>query len=185
MPVLTSAKRHSLERDGSLIDAVAEFQIVGRRHRFEYLEQMARDRHLAHRIGDLAVLDPEAGCAATVVAGYAIDAGADQVGDVEPLLDVRDQFGRCRLAGLEVEIIRSGRGRRRYAAMGVAGGDQPEFARGGAVQQPRRQHALIDNGELPDLDALGVEGLRAQAANAQGIVDDAYVLRKQLLAETV
>src|ERR1700676_4244008 len=64
-------------------------------------------------------------------------------------------------AGFQMQIIRPGRWRGRNAAVGVAGRDQPEFARGGAVQQPRRQHALIDDRELLGLDALGGEKLRA------------------------
>src|ERR1700722_7504281 len=69
--------------------------------------------------------------------------------------------------------------------MGVAGRGQSEFARGRAIQQPRCQHALIDDGELLDLYAFGVERLRAQSAHPQRIVDDADILGKQLLAETV
>src|SRR5471030_1141825 len=78
LSALASAKRQSLDPHRRRIDAVTKFQIVGRHHRFEYFEQMARDRHLAHRIGDLAVLDPETGGAAAVVAGHAVDAGTDQ-----------------------------------------------------------------------------------------------------------
>src|SRR4051794_26724457 len=100
--VSASAKRQSLDAHGRRIDAVAEFQIVGRRHRLEYRQQVAGDRHLAHRIGDLAVLDPEAGGAAAVVAGDTVYAGADQVGDVEALLDVGDQFRRRRLTRLQM-----------------------------------------------------------------------------------
>src|ERR1700739_4970705 len=59
--VSASAKRQSLDAQCRGVDAVAELKVVGRNHRLENLEQMARDRHLAHRIGDLAVLDPEAG----------------------------------------------------------------------------------------------------------------------------
>src|SRR5450631_2097259 len=61
LPALTSPKRQALDADRRRVDPVAKFQVVGRNHRFEDLEQMARNRHLAHRIGDLAVLDPEAG----------------------------------------------------------------------------------------------------------------------------
>src|SRR5436305_4862292 len=99
---LTSAKRQALDAQRRRVDAVAEFQIVGRHQRLEHLEQMARDRYLADRIGNLAVLDPEAGGAAAIVAGHAVDAGTDQVGDVKALLDIGDQRGRRRLAGLEM-----------------------------------------------------------------------------------
>src|ERR1700755_2380856 len=100
-----SAKRQSLDAQGRRIDAVAERQIVGGDERLEHLEQVARDRHLAAGIGDLAVLDPEAGGAAAVVTGDAVDTGPDQVGDVETLLDVVDQRFRRHLAGLEAQIV--------------------------------------------------------------------------------
>src|SRR3954463_2143144 len=69
----TSAKRQTLDAHRRRIDAVAELEIVRRLHRLEYLEQMAGDRHLAHGISELAVLDPEAGGAAAVVASHAVD----------------------------------------------------------------------------------------------------------------
>src|SRR5437660_148636 len=71
------------------------------------------------------------------------------------------------------------------AQMGMSCGDQPEFARGGAIEQPRGQYPLVDQRDLLHAYALGVEGLRAQAAHPQGIVDDADVLREQLLAHPV
>src|SRR3954466_5928560 len=51
--VSASAKRQALDAHGRRIDAVTEFQIVGRRQRLEDRQEMARDRHLADRIGDL------------------------------------------------------------------------------------------------------------------------------------
>src|SRR3954452_3858974 len=99
-----SAKRQTLDAHRRRIDAVAELEIVRGLHRLEDLEQMAGDRDLTHGIGELAVLDPEAGGAAAVVAGDAIDPGADQVGDVKALLDIGDQLGRRRRAGLEMQI---------------------------------------------------------------------------------
>src|ERR1700759_5730957 len=79
----TSAPRQSHDAQRRRVDAVAELQVVGGHERLEHLEQMACDRDLADGIGDLAVLDREAGGAAAVVAGDTIDAGADQIGDVE------------------------------------------------------------------------------------------------------
>src|SRR5258708_11621011 len=114
---LASAKRQSLDAYRRRIDAVAEFQIVGGDHRLEDLEQMALDRHLAHGIGELAVLDPEAGGAAAVIAGDAADAGADQIGDVKALLDVAHPLGRRRLACFEMQIVASRRGRGGDAAV--------------------------------------------------------------------
>src|SRR3954467_4772190 len=65
---LASAKRQSLDAHRRRIDAIAEFQIVGRHHRLEDLEQMTGDGDLADRIADLAILDPEAGSTAAIVA---------------------------------------------------------------------------------------------------------------------
>src|ERR1044072_805832 len=76
----TSAKRQALDAHRRRIDAVAEFEIVRRLHRLEDLEQVAGDRPLADGIGDLAVLDPEAGGAAAVVAGDGVDARAGPAG---------------------------------------------------------------------------------------------------------
>src|SRR5439155_16773786 len=114
--ISASAKRQALDAQRRRVDAVSEFQIVGGNQRFEHWQQMARDRHLADGISDLAVLDPESGGAAAVIAGHPVDAGADQVGDVKTLLDVGDQLLRRHLAGLEVQIIRSRRRRGRDAA---------------------------------------------------------------------
>src|SRR6266540_5553345 len=58
-----------LHPDGRRIGAVAELKVVCGVKGAEHLEQVARDRHPAHRIGELALLDPEAGGAAAVVAG--------------------------------------------------------------------------------------------------------------------
>src|SRR5829696_9065385 len=92
--VSASAKRQALDAQRRRVDAVAEFQIVSGNERFEHRQQMARDRHLADGVSDLAILDPEAGGAAAVIAGHAVDAGADQVGDVKALLDIGDQLLR-------------------------------------------------------------------------------------------
>ena len=63
----------------------------------EHVLEIARDGDFRNRKGDLAILDPEAGGAAAVIAGHAIDAHAHQFGDIEALFDVGDQFfGRKR-----------------------------------------------------------------------------------------
>src|SRR5260221_4174123 len=95
--VSASAKRQTLDAQRRRVDAGAEFQIVGGDQRFEHRQQMALDRYFADRVGDLAVLDPEAGRAAAVIAGHAIDAGADQIGDIKALFDVGDQLFRRHL----------------------------------------------------------------------------------------
>src|SRR5947209_2112170 len=93
VPLLTSANRQFLDPHRRSIHPKTKFQVVGRRQPFEHLKQMARNRDLADRVGDLAVLDPESGCATTIVASHAVDARANQVGDVEPLFDIGNQLG--------------------------------------------------------------------------------------------
>src|SRR6187455_2949122 len=98
---------------------------------------MPRNGHFAHWIAALAALDPEAGRPAAVVACDDIRARADQVGDIEALLDVADQRLRAHIPCFEIQIGRSRRWRRRNAARRMPGGLQAELARGGAVEQPR------------------------------------------------
>src|SRR5215472_1697478 len=81
----------ALDTNGRRVGAIAKGEIVGRGQRPEHLQQMTGDRHLTHRVGQLTVLDPKPGGAATVVAGHDIGAHADQIGDVQALGDVRDQ----------------------------------------------------------------------------------------------
>src|SRR5208282_2703849 len=61
---------------GRRVGGAFELQVVGRRHVEEHVLEVARHRDAAHRPAELAVLDPEARCTATVVAGDAVDAEA-------------------------------------------------------------------------------------------------------------
>ena len=88
-------------------------------------------------------------------------------------------------AGLEMQIGRPGRRRRGDAALRVAGRGQAEFARGGAIEDPGAQAAVVDQRQLLAGDAFAVEGMRAQAALAQRIVDDADAVGEQFLAHLV
>src|ERR1700733_1900531 len=69
--------------------------------------------------------------------------------------------------------------------MRVASGRELEFARGRAIQKPGGQNALIDERELLDANALGVERLRAQSPSAQRIIDDADIASEELLAQAI
>src|SRR5579872_1736051 len=109
------------------IGAIAEAEIVGRRQAAEHFQEVAGNRHFADRIGARAVLDPEPGSAAAVIAGDLIDAHADQVGDIEAVLDVGDELLRAQRAGREMQVARPGRRRRGDAALGMAGGLEAEF----------------------------------------------------------
>ena len=110
------------------VGAVAEFQVAGRRQAAEHVLEVAGDGDFRNRKGDLAILDPEAGGAAAVIAGDAIDAHAHQFGDIEALFDVGDQLLRRKLARFQIEIGGGRRGRPARAARGMAGGRQARAA---------------------------------------------------------
>src|ERR1700745_2022399 len=152
------------------IGAETELQVVRRQQRLEHLDQVSGDCHFAHGIAALAVFDPETGSAAAVVAGHLIDADPDEIGDVEALGDVGHQALRRVAAGGEMQIARAGRGRRGYPGLGVGGAGNTALARGRGVQDPRREHAVLDDGETPGRNALGVERARAQTAPTQRTV---------------
>src|SRR6201999_2947114 len=184
-PRSLAGNSQSLQPHRGRVDAVAEVEIVRRRQRAEDIEQMSSDGDLAHGKSLFAVLDPEAGGAAAVVAGHHVDAATDQIGDVETVLDVDDEFVRHERARFEMQVARAWRRPRRDATAGVAGGLEPEFARRGAIENPRAQYPVIDQRQLLAGDAFAVEGMRAQAALAQRIVDDADAVGEQLLAHLV
>src|SRR4051812_48770677 len=78
-----AGKCHALDTDGGGIGAVAEFQVAGRHQAGEHILEIAGDGDFGHGKSDLAILDPEAGGAAAVITGHAIDAHAHQLGDVK------------------------------------------------------------------------------------------------------
>src|SRR5580692_5796621 len=120
----------ALHAHGRRIGAVAEDEVVSRRQALEYFGQVPGDGDFAHRKSERAVLDPKSGGAAAIVAGHQVDAHADQVGDIETVGDLGDQFVAAFASGGEMQVARSGRRRRRHAAIGVAGGGKTELATG-------------------------------------------------------
>src|SRR5947209_20470473 len=101
----------ALHPHGRGIGAVTENEIVGRRERAEDLLEVPRDCDLAHRVGEFAVLDPESGYAAAVIAGDRVCPHADQNGNVETFGDVGGEIARCRLSRFEMEVGSTGRRR--------------------------------------------------------------------------
>src|SRR5215208_7959443 len=77
------------------------------------------------------------------------------------------------------------RWRRGDAAVCVTRGRELEFARSGAIEKPRRQHAVIDHSERLRGDAFAIERARTQTALAQRIVDNADAGLEQPLAKLV
>src|SRR5262245_7544682 len=84
--------RHPIHAQRGCIGAVTEHEIPRRREVQIHVLEIARDGHLAHRIGDLAILDSEARRPARVITGDAVHSTADQLGDVEALFDVLHQL---------------------------------------------------------------------------------------------
>src|SRR5688572_11460253 len=101
---LHSSDSHAIDPNGRRVHAVAELQIAGRLQFAEYVLEIAGNRQFADGVGDLAVLDPEAGSAAAVIAGDAVDAHAHKFGDVKPFADIGHQFGRAARSRRHVEI---------------------------------------------------------------------------------
>src|SRR5438132_737716 len=94
--------------DGEVVDpqgrgvgAGLEFEIVGGLEAGEDVLQVAGDRHLADREGDLALVDPEAGGTAAIVAGDPVDPHPHHLGHIEPAFDVGDQGLRAQRARLD------------------------------------------------------------------------------------
>ena len=90
--------------------------------RCQQLVDVERDGDLADRVGELAVLDPEARRAAREVAGHGVEAEAHHLGDVEAALGAVDDLRRLRRRRLEDEVRRrapDAAARRRATALPV------------------------------------------------------------------
>src|SRR3546814_14557919 len=68
---------------------------------------------------------------------------------------------------------------------GMAGGLEPQLARGGAIEQPGFEHAVSDDHGRRDGQSLPIIGTRAQAAGAVRIVGDVDAAREHPAAEAI
>src|SRR5262252_5389431 len=84
-----------------------------------------------------------------------------------------------------MKIGRTWRGCRADAALSMPSRFQAELACRRAVEDPRRQIAVRHDRASLTGNTLGIEGMRAQSANPQGIIDDDSACGKQALAELV
>src|SRR5947208_2829372 len=126
----------ALDAQRRRVRAETEFKIVCRGKRREHIDEIAGNRHFAHWVSAFAVLDPEAGGAAAVVAGHLVDPHANEISDVEAFADAVNQHIESILAGSEVQITGSRRGRRGGAALDMAGRDKTEPARASRSEEP-------------------------------------------------
>src|SRR5208282_5053160 len=173
----------TLDPQSRCIGAIAEREVVCRRQAGEHVEEVPGNRDLADRIGTLTVLDPESRHTATVVSRHQVDPHPDHVGDVKTVGNVGDELLRALPAGGGMKIARAGRGGRGNAALRMTGGCKIELARGGAIEQPGREYAVVDQFAAAAGDAFGVERSRTQAARPQWIVDDVDARGKNLLTK--
>src|SRR3546814_10595118 len=65
----------------------------------------------------------------------------------------------------------------------MAGGLEPQLARGGAIEQPGFEHAVSDDHGRRDGQSLPIIGTRAQAAGAVRIVGDVDAAREHPRSE--
>ena len=104
------------------VDRAAPVHVVAERDDAEvHVTQVPGDRDLVHRLRDLAVLDPEAGGAARIVAGHGVDALPHHLGHEQARAELAQQRLRVEHAALHHEVVH---------AAGVAGRHEPELARG-------------------------------------------------------
>src|SRR6266436_5866521 len=90
--LLGAGYRHAADQHGGSSRAVAKDEVGA--HAFdglEHFEEVACDGDLLDRIRQLSVVDPQADGAPRIVAGDAVDAEADQLRDVQSLLDAPDE----------------------------------------------------------------------------------------------
>ena len=84
-----------------------------------------------------------------------------------------------------MQVARPWRRRRRHAALRVPSGCRSELARGRRIEQPGCEDAVLHHGQALGGDALGIEGARAQAAQAARVVEHVDARPEQPLAEPV
>ena len=65
-----------------------------------HVGEVGGDGHFVHGVGGFAILDPDAGGAAGVVAGHAVDPLPHEMGDHEPRAHLAHQVGRRLALGL-------------------------------------------------------------------------------------
>src|ERR1700722_5136510 len=104
-----ACNRQALQAHGRRVRPVTECQIVRWFEASEHFQELAGDRDFAHRISQFAILDPETGGAAAIIARHHVDTHADQAGDKEAILDFADQLLGGFAAGRQMQIGRSRR----------------------------------------------------------------------------
>ena len=148
----------------------------------QHVLQVAGDRDLLHREGDLAVLDPEAAGAARVVAGHVVDALPHQLDHEQAACRACASIASRSSPG----CVRRERQRQVVRAAGVAGGLHAELAR--RIASTGNSPATTPPSttlRLRVAHAFVVERRAALAARQVRVFVHVDVRRQHLLAEAV
>ncbi len=172
-----SRQLHVLNQHRACLEAGALIFVAAHRHYVaEHLCQIAGNGDLLDRIGDLAILDPEAGSAAGVVAIDNVDPLPHQLGH---------QQAGTHLLEHAIEIL-TGIG---YLPVvdtaGVARAGQPQLAGGVGGQQPAHQLAIAHNVHVAGQHAFAIKRGAGEPPQQVGELLDGEPLGQDLLAQFV
>ncbi len=168
---------HLFYQHGAGLEAGALILVAPHRHYVaEHLGQVAGDGDLLDRIEDLAVLDPETGGAAGIVAVDDIDPLPHQLGYqqagahlLEHALEILPRIGHLPVVN----------------AAGVSRGDQPQLAGGVGGEQPAHQLAIAHYVHVAGTHPFAVERGTGQPAQQVGKFLDGEPFGQDLLAQFV
>src|SRR5262249_48233529 len=116
-----------------------------------------RDGYLADRVGQLAVLDVETGCATGKIAGYGVEAEAHHLGDVETSWRRFHDLLRRRAPWAEDEVRRRRPDATRAATRRARGGGFAQLPRRVGIEDVRSEDTAFDDREPARREALAVE----------------------------
>src|SRR3970040_412167 len=102
---LRPCNRHVLHQHRATAARTAHHEVAaGARDAAEHVAQVAGDGDFLHRVGDLALLHPVAGRAATIVAGHQVDAVAEELRDQQAAMHARQHAAKIQTVGYEHEV---------------------------------------------------------------------------------
>ena len=130
-------------------------------------------------------MDAQPAGAAAVIARDEADPLAEQVGDIDAVLDIGDEVGHAGRARFHIDIGRGHAGRPAAAPARMAGQWQIELGGAGDIGQPAGNPPAFDQRARNAGDALAVVIARSQAAGAQRILDDPDTVIEQLFVLAV
>jgi hypothetical protein len=129
-----------------------------------------------HRVGDCAVLDPEACSAARVIASDAVDSLPHQLSHHQPAAHPPQQSREVFRTRADDEVVH---------AAGIARRLQPELAGRVRAQHIAGQHTLRDDLPIARHDAFAVERRAAERLAQVRTLGDLHPLREDLLARRI